>query len=99
MKSFFKTPAEVKRKTYIDNKSSTITTGNIYKGFLKPLSLADGIEEGAFWKEFRFTTFIDSDIKQGDILAIEWEDYSVKWVAKKRALREIFYLQCLISKW
>lgn len=99
MRSFFTIEAEVFRKEYINSKSVTNATWETYLWYLKPLSLQDWIDESAFWKTFRYTTDIDNDIQEWDTLLIESDKYSVKWVAKKRGLEEIFYLQCLIVKW
>ena len=99
MYNFFTYEAEVTRQTYINNKSSYISTGETYNWYLKPLSIKDWIDESMFWKEFYFTTYVDSDIKESDKLVIDWETYSVKWVSKFKALQEIIYLKCLLHKW
>lgn len=82
MYKYFKDTAEVKRMAYVDWKWSYSTTWNTYKGYLAPLSVEDGLEIEAFWKDYYFTTKKVSDIKEADILTINWDDYSVKWVSK-----------------
>lgn len=99
MYSFFTTEAEVHRLLDVNGKSNYSATGDVFEWYLKPLSLADWIEERAFGKQYKYTTDVDNDIKENDKLIIDSETYTVKGVSKFKGLQEIFYLQCLISKW
>lgn len=75
--------AKVKRLQYIEdnwyNKSSYDYTWNKYKWSLKSINLEDWIDIKNFWKNFQFNTEYNADIKENDILEIDWQEYDVKW--------------------
>lgn len=96
MYSFFTTTAEVKRQSYISNKSAFALTGKSYKWYFKPASLNDLVDKERFGKEFHFTTDYTADIQEGDTLVIDSVEYSVKAVNKKKALQHIQYTFCLL---
>lgn len=99
MRSFFTTEASVSRKLYINNKSSTVDTGEVYSWYLKPIQDSDSIDMETFWKNYTYTTDIGNDIREGDNLLINNEKYTVRWAAKYSWLEEIFYLKCILVKW
>lgn len=96
MYSFFTTTAEVKRQSYVNNKSTFVLTGNSYKGYFKPASLNDLIDKDRIVKEFHYTTDYTANIQEWDILVIDSIEYNVKAVNKKKALQRIEYTFCLL---
>lgn len=96
MYSFFTTSAQVKRQSYVANKSTFSLTGNTYKWYFKPASLNDLIDKDRFWKEFHYSTDYTADIQEWDILIIDSKEYNVKAVNKKNALQNIQYTFCLL---
>ena len=96
MYSFFTTSAQVKRQSYVANKSTFALTGNTYKWYFKPASLNDLIDKERFGKEFHYTTEFTAYIKDGYILIIDSIEYNVKAVNHKKALQEVKYTFCLL---
>lgn len=96
MYNLFTTSAEVKRQSYVNNKSTFALTGESYKGYFKPASLNDLIDKERVGKEFHYTTDYTADIQEGDILVIDKKKYNVKAVNKKRVLQHIEYTFCLL---
>lgn len=97
MYSFFTDSAAVYRKT-IDGTTKKTTEALVVssvKGFLKASSMQEVAQgNGAFWKDYNFTTVGTANIKSGDRLVIRWVDYSVKSTGFKRAIK----LQALVCK-
>ena len=82
MEVYFTSSAIVKRPVVVDQKSSYQPTWNTYKGYLAPVTEEDGLELDKFGKQYNFTTKKTADVKEADILTIDWEDYKVKAEAK-----------------
>ena len=80
MYSYFKDFATVKRNVLLNNKSTYQPTGVTTYWFLKPVSSADVLDQERFWQDFNFHTYDYVDIKTSDILVINWDNYTVKWV-------------------
>ena len=98
MYSFFTTLAEVKREIYVWNKSTISLIWKEYEWYFKVASIRDLIDREKFWKEYHYTTEYEADIQEWDLLLINWENYNVKRVSKKKALNEIEFLFCLLIK-
>ena len=62
-------------------KSWYTATWKTYKWSLKFLTIKDGIDIWAFWKEAQFNCDITADVKESDRLTIDWINFDVKWVA------------------
>jgi len=77
----FKDLATIMELTYVNNKSTLTATSKSYKWYLKPLKPDDSLYQGAFGKDFSFTTKISVDIKEWDVLSIKSVNYSVKAIA------------------
>lgn len=99
MRSFFTFEAKVFRKEYTNNKSSTNNTWIVCLWYLSPISIENNINIETFWQNYKYTTDIKNDIREGDVLEINNEKYTVKWTAEYSWLDDIFYLKCIIVKW
>lgn len=93
--------ATVSRIIYNNNKSSFTLTWNSYKWHIKPLKPTDSLYQGAFWKDFSFTTNINADIQEGDELEFTawpfiWK-YTVKWIVPNAGL-VVKYKRLLLLK-
>ena len=79
-------------------KSWYISIWKQYRWHLKALTIKDWIDISNFWKEFRFNTEVDADIKESDKLIINWESYNVKWINKFDWIT-FSRLMCILQKW
>jgi len=99
--SYFTSAATVKRNVYTwtwsEKKSSYQPTWNIYKWYLAPITEEDWLDLDKFWKQFNFSTQKTADIKEADILTIDWIDYKVKGAAPW-SWKVIKYKKILIVK-
>lgn len=76
--------AQIKRATRNAHNLSSFSVIGSVKGYLKPLSEADSSINGLqYGKGFVFVTSSNSDIKTGDKLEIEGEEYNVQALSNK----------------
>lgn len=80
MFKLFKFKADIYSIQYTGWKSEKVNTWVSVYWYLKPLKPDDSLYQWAFWKDYSFSTKINSWIKEADTLEIDWNKYDVKWV-------------------
>jgi len=96
--NYFTDEAEVFREVFSWNKSQYWTTWNKFFWYLKSKSDIETQQIGnSLWKYYNFTTSNTADIKQWDILLINWLEYNVKetWLKLWMIVK---YLYCILDR-
>lgn len=85
--------ATVKRLVYATdtygNKKSTYETSDITaKGYLVPTSVNNqDVWLDRFWLVYNFECDYPFDVKESDVVSIDWTDYKVKSVARFKGIK------------
>ena len=81
LETFYTRTVEIKRTTYVGDKSSFVTASTV-KGYLRPLSAEEASLNG-FQHGQAFMIQVPSavDLRKGDRVTIESKDYTVEGVA------------------